>query len=54
MTWYAWVLIAYIALERLMTVAQIGKRLEITPPIAVESLITGGLMIWLIVSLANA
>lgn len=53
MPWYAIVLIAYIVLDRLLTVAFVGHRLEIKPATAVANLITGALCIWAIVALAT-
>ncbi len=52
MTWYAWTLIAYIVIDRILTVAWIGRTIDITHDIAVLSLITGTLIIWAILSLA--
>jgi hypothetical protein len=54
MPWYAWVLVIYLALDRLMTVASIGRTIDITPAFAVVSLITGGLFIWALVTLGGA
>jgi hypothetical protein len=57
MTWYAWLLIAYIAFDRLLTVAVSGRRppftIEVTTGFAVVSLISGSLIIWGIVELAG-
>lgn len=55
MTWYAWVLIGYIVLDRLATVALAGTsfKVEVTNAFAVGSLISGALIIWAIVSLAT-
>jgi hypothetical protein len=53
MPWYAWAVIAYIAADRLLTIAWVGKDFEITPAIAVETTITGCLVIWAVVVLAT-
>lgn len=55
MPWYAWVIVAYIVLDRLITVAVAGKgrKIEITSSFAVSSLISGAVIIWGIVSLAT-
>lgn len=55
MPWYAVVLIVYIALDRIFTVAVCGDdyAINITPAFAVLSLISGALIIWAIVSLAG-
>jgi hypothetical protein len=51
MTWYAWVLVAYIVVD-LCAVAWIGRSIEMTPAVAVVSLVSGGLLVWAVVSLA--
>lgn len=53
MPWYAWVAIAFIAIDRLGTVASVGEEVEVTPGFAVASLIAGGLMIWVVLALAG-
>jgi hypothetical protein len=52
MTWYAWALIAYIVIDRIGTVAMIGRQIDLTPAFAVTSLVTGSLIVWAILSLA--
>lgn len=49
----AWLIIGYIALDRLLTVAFVGRSWEITHSGVVLSLITGGLLVWGVVSLAG-
>lgn len=49
----AWLIVGYIALDRLLTVACIGTTWEITRGLAVLSLITGALLVWGVVSLAG-
>jgi hypothetical protein len=53
MSTLAWALIAYIALDRMATVAMVGRSIEITPAYAVVSLILGGLWVWAILALAG-
>jgi hypothetical protein len=55
MPWYAWVLVALLALEGLGKVARIGQPQEpITPGQAIAGLIGYGLMIWAVVALGTA
>jgi hypothetical protein len=56
MPWYVYLLIGWIALDRLLTVlyAGQGKVIEITNVFAAVSLVTGTLMVWAIISLAGA
>jgi hypothetical protein len=49
----AWLIVGYIALDRLLTVAYIGKTWRISHSATVLSLITGGLLIWGVVWLAG-
>ena len=53
MHWYGWALVIYIAFDRLCTVGYVGRSLEITPTIAVTTLITGVLLIWAVLALGG-
>lgn len=54
MPWYVILFIIYIIFDRLATIGFIGRRLEITPGVAVASVITGVLMIWVVVAALGA
>lgn len=49
----AWLLVGYVALDRLLAVAYIGRSWEITHGAAVLSLVTGAFLVWGVVSLAG-
>jgi hypothetical protein len=53
MSTVAWLLVGYVALDRILTVAWIGRTWKITHGGAVLALITGALIVWGIVSLAG-
>lgn len=49
----AWLIVCYFALDRLATVAMIGRSIEVTRAGAVASLITGTLIVLGVVGLAG-
>lgn len=54
MPWYAWAMVAVLALNLLVTISQIGKsRPPIAPETVMATLIVNGLMVWGIVALAH-
>jgi hypothetical protein len=53
MSWIAFVLIAYLAIDRVFTVAIVGRSIEITPAYAVASLISSAFWVWAILALAG-
>lgn len=48
-----WCIVGYLVLDRLMTVAWIGRTIDIDRVFAVTSLITGGLMVTVLVMAAT-
>jgi hypothetical protein len=53
MTWFATAMVIYIVIDRLLTVAWIGRQIDITPGFAVTSLLTGALWVWGVLALAG-
>lgn len=54
MEWYAWALVIYIVIDRLLGIAYIGKSIEITKAFVILSMISGFLIIWAVVSAATS
>lgn len=53
MTWVAWALIAYVVIDRVSMVAMICRSVDLTPSLAVTSLVTGSLIVWAVLVLAG-
>jgi hypothetical protein len=54
MEWYAYAMVALIAISTLATILTIGKpKVPTTPGMAVAVLVTNGLLIWGILALAS-
>lgn len=55
MPWYAWVLIAWIATDRMLATVYAAERksIEYTPGLVLLLWLTGALTVWAIVSLAT-
>jgi hypothetical protein len=54
MPWYAWLIVLYYVVDRVGTVAMVGRQIDITPAFAVASLFTGGLLVWGTVALVQS